>query len=236
MQCSECNACWGQLRSEGAAVPAAGTVVWMDPLPTPNITSAPALVKCQLLISSSGWAGSEAVAWAQREIELIWNDNHRLSAFIGPEKVAVLRISQAVCRLKVENSKCLGGFHLASPGWWGKPHSRGCPGLFAYPSHHFHLQLHSLTTSLAHRMLVLAPILLAATLVKAEAEAEAEADPAILAHGYAEVAYCANGGYCVPPVHCAPYYLESLYDPAAPCYLAHGTPGVCCPPQKAPCK
>ena len=109
-------------------------------------------------------------------------------------------------------------------------------GGLLYPFHHFHLKLHSLTISLAHRMLVLAPILLAATLVQAEAEAEAEADPAILAHGYAEVAYCANGGYCVPPVHCAPYYLESLYDPAAPCYLAHGTPGVCCPPKKAPCK
>ena len=105
----------------------------MAPLPTPNITSAPGLVKCQLLISSCGWAGSEAVAWAQREIELIWNDNHRLSAFVGPEKVAVLSISQAISRLKVENSKCLGGFHLASPGCWGKPHRRGCPGWFALP-------------------------------------------------------------------------------------------------------
>ena len=118
----------------------------------------------------------------------------------------------------------------------GKPHSRGSPGLFAYPHHCLHLKLHSLTTFCVHRMFVLVPILLAASLVHGEAEADAEADPAILAHGYAEVAYCANGGYCVPPVHCAPYYLESLYDPAAPCYLAHGTPGVCCPPKKAPCK
>ena len=109
-------------------------VVWgMDPLPTPKITSAPGLVKCQLLISSCGWAGSEAVAWARREIELIWNDNHRLSAFIRPEKVAVLSISQTIARLKVENSKCLGGFHLASPGSWGKPHRRGSPGWFALP-------------------------------------------------------------------------------------------------------
>ena len=42
--------------------------------------------------------------------------------------------------------------------------------------------------------------------------------------------------YCVPAMHCAPWYLESLYDPAAPCYLAHGAPGVCCPPKKPACK
>ena len=94
---------------------------WDGPPPNPkNHFSAPGLVKCQLLISSSGWAGSEAVAWARREIELIRNDNHRLSAFVRPEKVAVLSISQTIARLKVENSKCLGGFHLASQaGSWG---------------------------------------------------------------------------------------------------------------------
>jgi len=66
------------------------------------------------------------------------------------------------------------------------------------------------------------------------ADPKADADAAILAHGYAAAAapYCANGGYCVPPVFCAPWYLESLYDPAAPCYLAHGTPGVCCATKK----
>jgi len=75
--------------------------------------------------------------------------------------------------------------------------------------------------------------------VSCEATAEAEADPALhlVSSAYAPVAqpaYCANGGYCVAPVLCAPYYLESLYDPAAACYLAPGTPGVCCPPKKKP--
>ena len=54
--------------------------------------------------------------------------------------------------------------------------------------------------------------------------------------GYEAAGYCANGGSCVPPVFCSPNYLESLYDPAAPCYLAHGTPGVCCLPRKHPCE
>ena len=65
-----------------------------------------------------------------------------------------------------------------------------------------------------------------------------EADPkaAVLSHGYDPVPYCANGGYCVPPVACAPWYLTSLYDPAAACYLAPGTPGVCCPATKPTCK
>jgi peroxidase len=68
-------------------------------------------------------------------------------------------------------------------------------------------------------------------------QADPTADPAIVAHaghGYAAVpvTYCANGGYCVPPAACAPWYLESLYDPTAACYLAHGTPGVCCAPKK----
>ena len=55
-------------------------------------------------------------------------------------------------------------------------------------------------------------------------------------YGYEAAGYCANGGSCVPPVFCSPNYLESLYDPAAPCYLAHGTPGVCCLPRKHPCE
>ena len=48
--------------------------------------------------------------------------------------------------------------------------------------------------------------------------------------------YCANGGVCLPPVLCAAAYLETLYDPSAPCHLAPGTPGVCCPPRKSPCE
>ena len=48
--------------------------------------------------------------------------------------------------------------------------------------------------------------------------------------------YCSNGGYCVPNVLCSTHYMETLYDPAAACYLAHGTPGVCCPPKKASCE
>ena len=55
-------------------------------------------------------------------------------------------------------------------------------------------------------------------------------------YGYEAAGYCANGGSCVPPVLCAANYLESLYDPAAACYLAHGTPGVCCLPRKHPCE
>jgi len=82
---------------------------------------------------------------------------------------------------------------------------------------------------------MLLPFLFLPSLVHGEAKPDPEAAAAILAHGYTtEIAYCANGGYCVPPVLCAPYYLESLYDPAAPCYLAHGTPGVCCPQKKPP--
>ena len=54
--------------------------------------------------------------------------------------------------------------------------------------------------------------------------------------GYHDIPYCANGGHCVPPAHCAPWYLESLYDPAAPCYLGPNTPGVCCVPKKSACK
>jgi len=65
-------------------------------------------------------------------------------------------------------------------------------------------------------------------------KAEPEAEAAFLVHGYtlAAVVVCGNGGYCVPPVICAPWYLDSLVDPAAPCLLALGTPGVCCVPKK----
>ena len=48
--------------------------------------------------------------------------------------------------------------------------------------------------------------------------------------------YCSNGGLCLPPVLCAPAYLETLYDPSAPCHLAPGTPGTCCPPRKSSCE
>ena len=48
--------------------------------------------------------------------------------------------------------------------------------------------------------------------------------------------YCSNGGLCLPPVLCAPAYLETLYDPSAPCHLAPGTPGICCPPRKPACE
>ena len=48
--------------------------------------------------------------------------------------------------------------------------------------------------------------------------------------------YCSNGGVCLPPVFCAPAYLETLYDPSAACHLAPGTPGTCCPPRKPSCE
>ena len=48
--------------------------------------------------------------------------------------------------------------------------------------------------------------------------------------------YCANGGYCVPNVLCAPDYMKNLYEPGAACYLAHGTPGICCLDRKSACK
>ena len=69
-------------------------------------------------------------------------------------------------------------------------------------------------------------------------DAEAEPEPKALTtlNSYEPVPYCANGGYCVPPVACAPWYLTSLYDSAAACYLAPGTPGVCCPAHKPSCK
>ena len=93
------------------------------------------------------------------------------------------------------------------------------------------------------------PVFLTATtllLLSGRCEGEADAvhhvvaaHPGLPHHGYGgykAAGYCANGGSCVPPVFCSPNYLESLYDPAAPCYLAHGTPGVCCLPRKHPCE
>ena len=66
--------------------------------------------------------------------------------------------------------------------------------------------------------------------------AEPKSDPAYHAVPHGEPAYCANGGACVEPVLCSPWYLESLYDPAAACYLGPSTPGVCCAPKKPACK
>ena len=67
----------------------------------------------------------------------------------------------------------------------------------------------------------------------------AEPDAAVISHPhghvYAHEPYCSNGGACVPPALCAPWYLESLYDPSSPCYIAHGTPGVCCVQKKGSC-
>ena len=40
--------------------------------------------------------------------------------------------------------------------------------------------------------------------------------------------YCPAPQACVPPVLCPTDYLASLYDPASSCYLAPGTPGICC--------
>ena len=67
--------------------------------------------------------------------------------------------------------------------------------------------------------------------VVAESDPAYHAVPAEPVHGY-----CANGGVCVEPVLCSPWYLESLYDPGAACYLGPSTPGVCCAPKKPACK
>jgi peroxidase len=87
-------------------------------------------------------------------------------------------------------------------------------------------------------------VLLMLLVSSAAAESDPGADPAILAGHYAPAGYapvpaahapyCANGGYCVPQALCAPSYLDLLYDPAAPCYLAPNTPGVCCLHRKDP--
>ena len=63
----------------------------------------------------------------------------------------------------------------------------------------------------------------------------AEPDPGIHASHPASI-YCANGGFCVPNVLCAPDYMRNLYEPGAACYLAHGTPGICCVERKSSCK
>ena len=60
-----------------------------------------------------------------------------------------------------------------------------------------------------------------------------EADPKA---SFDAVPYCSNRGYCVPPVACAPWYLNILHDRDAACYLAPGTPGVCCPDRIPSCK
>ena len=69
-------------------------------------------------------------------------------------------------------------------------------------------------------------------------DAEAKPDPIAIktSDSYETAPYCSNGGYCVPPVSCAPWYLNTLYDPAAACNLATGTPGVCCPPRVTSCE
>ena len=82
---------------------------WDGPLPISLLP--PDLVKCQLLISWSGWAGSKVVAWAQLEIELIQNVNHHLSAFIS-RGGSLKHESDHSGGLKVENSKRLEGFPL----------------------------------------------------------------------------------------------------------------------------
>ena len=48
--------------------------------------------------------------------------------------------------------------------------------------------------------------------------------------------YCPGGDSCVPPVFCAAHYLSTLYDPASQCYLAPGTPGICCQAHTNSCK
>ena len=67
----------------GWTPPTLGPLRWTLDGPLPISLLPPDLVKCQLLISWSGWAGSKVVAWALLEIELIQNVNHHLSAFIS---------------------------------------------------------------------------------------------------------------------------------------------------------
>ena len=47
---------------------------------------------------------------------------------------------------------------------------------------------------------------------------------------------CIDGGSCVAPVSCAPWYLTTLYTPGAGCELATGAPGICCPHRIQTCK
>ena len=62
------------------------------------------------------------------------------------------------------------------------------------------------------------------------------ADPGPAVQHHPGSIYCANGGYCVPNVLCAPDYMRNLYQPGAACYLAHGTPGICCLERKSSCE
>ena len=87
-----------------------------------------------------------------------------------------------------------------------------------------------------HKLFFRMMIFLLAFISLCSGSAEADAAASVLSHGYDAGPYCANGGYCVPPVACAPWYLTSLYDSAAACYLAPGTPGVCCPAHNPSCK
>ena len=47
---------------------------------------------------------------------------------------------------------------------------------------------------------------------------------------------CYNGGQCVPPVQCAPYYLSSLLKPDSFCLVGQDSPGICCNNYKSSCK
>ena len=68
------------------------------------------------------------------------------------------------------------------------------------------------------------------------ADPGADPEASILSANYGAGLFCSNGGYCVPPVACAPNYFKLLSDPGAACYLAPGTPGVCCQPRQPTCK
>ena len=64
-----------------------------------------------------------------------------------------------------------------------------------------------------------------------------EPDPLVAHYPAAPIDYCTNGGVCVPPVICSVHYLQALYDPSSACFVAEGTPGLCCPPiSKRPCE
>ena len=71
----------------------------------------------------------------------------------------------------------------------------------------------------------------------ASPDASPDASHLPVAFGGYEIPYCPNGGSCVPPSACAPFYLNALHDPVgAACYLAPGTPGICCVPRHTSCK
>ena len=87
-------------------------------------------------------------------------------------------------------------------------------------------ELHS--SPLLPRMLALLPVSALLTICRA--------DPGPAVQHHPGSTYCANGGYCVPNVLCAPDYMRNLYQPGASCYLAHGTPGICCLERKSSCE